>query len=97
MLPMKPGAPGLRLCSVIVVFSGMISLGGSTLGAAARLFANLKQKLTGTDASIIAAVEAGEDHVKAAYQQVITDGELSDPLRMAVESEFAQIQATMTR
>jgi uncharacterized protein (TIGR02284 family) len=53
----------------------------------------LKQKLTGTDASIIAAVEAGEDHVKAAYQQVITDGELSDPVRMAVESEFAQIQA----
>ena len=75
------------------------SLGGdaeesrSTLGAAERLFAHLKQKPIGTDASIIAAVEAGEDHVQAAYQQVMTDAELSDPVSMAVESEFAQIQA----
>jgi uncharacterized protein (TIGR02284 family) len=66
---------------------------GSTLGAAERWFASLKQKMTGTDASIIAEVEAGEDHVKDAYQQVITDGELSDPVRTAIESEFAQIQA----
>jgi uncharacterized protein (TIGR02284 family) len=75
------------------------SLGGdagkseSALGASGQLFADLKQKLTGADASIIAAVEAGEDHVQAAYQRVITDGELSDPVRMAVESEFAQMQA----
>jgi uncharacterized protein (TIGR02284 family) len=66
---------------------------GSTLGAAERWFADLKQKMVGTDASIIAEVEAGEDHVKEAYQQVITDGELSDPVRTAIESEFAQIQA----
>jgi uncharacterized protein (TIGR02284 family) len=66
---------------------------GSTLGAAEHWFADLKQKMVGTDASIIAEVEAGEDHVKEAYQQVITDAELSDPVRTAVESEFTQIQA----
>jgi uncharacterized protein (TIGR02284 family) len=82
-----------RLQARVKSLGGDADKSGSMLGAAERLFANLKQKLTGTDASIIAAVEAGEDHVKAAYQQVITDGELSDPVRMAVESEFAQIQA----
>jgi uncharacterized protein (TIGR02284 family) len=66
---------------------------GTTLGAAKRWFGDLKQKMTGTDASIIAAVEAGEDHVKEVYQKVVLDEELSDPIRTAVESEFAQIQA----
>jgi uncharacterized protein (TIGR02284 family) len=66
---------------------------GTTLGAAKRWFDGLKQKMTGTDASIIAAVEAGEDHVKEVYQKVVFDKELSDPIRIAVEGEFAQIQA----
>jgi uncharacterized protein (TIGR02284 family) len=47
----------------------------------------------GDDASIIAAVEAGEDHIKEVYQEVVTDKELSDPIRTAVESEFVQIEA----
>jgi len=50
--------------------------------------------MAGDDASIIAAVEAGEDHVKEVYQKVVLDTELSDPIRIAVESEFAQIKAT---
>jgi uncharacterized protein (TIGR02284 family) len=66
---------------------------GTTLGAAKRWFDSLKQKMGGDDASVIAAVEAGEDHVKEVYQEVITDNELSDPIRTAVQSEFAQIQA----
>jgi uncharacterized protein (TIGR02284 family) len=67
---------------------------GTTLGAAKRWFDGLKQKMTGTDASIIAAVEAGADHVKEVYQKVVFDKELSDPVRMAVEGEFAQIQTS---
>ena len=82
-----------RLQARVKSLGGEAEKSGSTLAAAERLFADLKQKLTGTDASIIAAVEAGEDQVNAAYQHVITDGERSDPVRMAVETEFAQIQA----
>jgi uncharacterized protein (TIGR02284 family) len=66
---------------------------GTTLGAAKRWFDSLKQKMSGDDASIIAAVEAGEDHIKEVYQDVMTDEELSDPIRMAVETEFVQIEA----
>jgi uncharacterized protein (TIGR02284 family) len=61
--------------------------------AAKRWFDSLKQKMSGDDASIIAAVEAAEDHIKEVYQDVMTDEELSDPIRMAVETEFAQIEA----
>ena len=82
-----------RLQARVKGLGGDAEKSGSTLGAAGRWFASLKQKMAGADASIIAEVEAGEDHVKEAYQKVITDGELSDPVRMAVESEFAQIQA----
>jgi uncharacterized protein (TIGR02284 family) len=60
---------------------------GTTLGAAKRWFDSLKHKMTGTDASI------SEDHVKDVYQKVILDIELSDPIRTAIASESAQIQA----
>jgi uncharacterized protein (TIGR02284 family) len=65
---------------------------GTTLGAAKRSFDGLKQKMTGDEASIISAVDAAEDHMKEIYQKVVLDKELSDPVRTAVESEFAQIQ-----
>ena len=57
-------------------------------------FAGLKQKMGGSEASIIAEVEACEDHVKEVFEKVVLDAELSDPVRMAVESEFAQIKAS---
>jgi uncharacterized protein (TIGR02284 family) len=65
---------------------------GTMLGSAKRWFGSLKQKMTGNDADLIADVEAGEDHVKDAFEKVMSDVELSDPVRSAVESEFAQIK-----
>jgi uncharacterized protein (TIGR02284 family) len=82
-----------RLQTRVKNHGGDPEMSGTTLGAAKRSFDNLKHKMTGTDASIIAEVEAGEDHVKEVYQKVILDIELSDPIRAAIESEFAQIQA----
>lgn len=41
-----------------------------------------------------ASVEAGEKHLNEVYQAAVLDTELSDPIRMAIESEFAQIQAS---
>ena len=66
---------------------------GDTIKPETMRFAGLKQKMGGSEASIIAEVEECEDHVKDAFNKVMTDGELSDPVRMAVESEFAQIKA----
>ena len=82
-----------RLQARVKAHGGDPEKSGTALGAAKRWFDGLKQKMTGDDASIIAAVEAGEDHVKEVYQKVVLDEELSAPIRTAVESEFAQIQA----
>jgi uncharacterized protein (TIGR02284 family) len=49
--------------------------------------------MSGSDPSIIAEVEAGESHMADVYQKIVLDEELSDPVRTAIESEFAQIQA----
>jgi uncharacterized protein (TIGR02284 family) len=65
---------------------------GTALGSARRWFDSLKQEMMGNDADLIATVEAGEDHVKDAYQKVMLDVELSDPVRAAIESEFVQIK-----
>jgi uncharacterized protein (TIGR02284 family) len=82
----------VRLQARVKAHGGDPEKTGSALGAAKRWFDSLKQKMTGDDASIIAAVEAGEDHIKEVYQEVMTDEELSDPVRTAVESEFVQIE-----
>jgi uncharacterized protein (TIGR02284 family) len=82
-----------RLQARVKSLGGEAEKNGTAMGAAERWFANLRQKMSGTDATIIAEVEAGEDHIKEAYRRVITDGELSDPVRTGLESEFAQIEA----
>jgi uncharacterized protein (TIGR02284 family) len=82
-----------RLQARVKAHGGDPEESGTTLGAAKRWFDGLKQKMSGDDASIIAAVESG-DHLKEVYQAVITDRELSDPVRTGVESEFVQIEAT---
>jgi uncharacterized protein (TIGR02284 family) len=83
-----------RLQARVKSLGGDPERSGTTLGATHRFFASLKLKIAGSEASIIAEVEAGEDHVKEVYQEVVEDEELSDPVRIAVESEFAQIQAS---
>jgi uncharacterized protein (TIGR02284 family) len=82
-----------RLQTRVKSHGGDPEMSGTTLGAAKRWFDNLKHKVAGTDASIIAEVEVGEDHVTELYRKVILDNEVSDPIRTMVESEFVQIWA----
>jgi uncharacterized protein (TIGR02284 family) len=81
-----------RLQARVKAHGGDPEKSGTTLGTVKRWFDGLQQKMTGDDVSIIAAVETGEDHIKEVYQKVMTDKELSDPVRTAVESEFVQIE-----
>jgi len=83
-----------RLRTRVKSHGGDPGTSGSAHGAAGQSSANGGKKLSGSDASIIAEVEAAEDQLKELYQKVVYDEELSDPIRTAVESEFAQIQAT---
>ncbi len=79
-----------RLQARVKSLGGDAEQSGTAYGSAKRRFGNLRK---GGDTSVISELEAGEDHVSKAYQQVVLDVELSDPVRAAVESEFALIQA----
>lgn len=66
---------------------------GTVLGSAHRVFLNLKNALTGNDQSIVNEVEAGEDHIKAKYEEALKDRDLSAPVRDVVTRSYGSIKA----
>ncbi|WP_088182228.1 PA2169 family four-helix-bundle protein [Sphingobium sp. Z007] len=66
---------------------------GTVLAGAHRLFLNLKATLTGKDdKAIINEVEAGEDHIKAKYEDAIADRELSPAVRAVIEQAYVSVK-----
>jgi uncharacterized protein (TIGR02284 family) len=57
---------------------------GSIMGAAHRMFLNLKNTVTGTDQSVIAEVENGERHMKAELDDALATEALPESARAAV-------------
>jgi uncharacterized protein (TIGR02284 family) len=66
---------------------------GTTAGKAHRIFMNLKAAVTGSDQGIVNSVEAGEDHIKHAYEQALADRELSAPVTDLIARAFVSIKA----
>jgi uncharacterized protein (TIGR02284 family) len=66
---------------------------GTALAGAHRVFLNLKSVLTGKDdKAIINEVEAGEDHIKAKFEDAIADRELSASARAAIEEAYVSVR-----
>ncbi len=57
---------------------------GSTLGAAHRIFLNLKNTVAGSDASLIGEAESGENHVMAQYHDALAIEPLPPTARAVV-------------
>jgi uncharacterized protein (TIGR02284 family) len=70
---------------------------GTVLGAAHRVFLNLKNLVDDSDQAIVNEVEAGEDHVKEKYEAVLADGELQRTAREAAHKAYASIKADHDR
>jgi len=67
---------------------------GTVLAGAHRLFLNLKAVVTGhDDKAIINEVEAGEDHIKAKFEDAIADRELSPAVRTVIEECYSSVKA----
>lgn len=59
---------------------------GIVLANAHRLFLNLKEAVTGKDdKAIVNVVEAGEDHIKAKFEDALKDTELSPQIKAVVQ------------
>ena len=66
---------------------------GTILAGAHRMFLNLKATLTGKDdKAIINEVEAGEDHIKAKFEDAMKDGELSPTALAAITEAFGSVR-----
>jgi uncharacterized protein (TIGR02284 family) len=75
------------------MLGGKPATSGTVSGKAHRTFMNLKASITGSDKGIIASVEAGEDHLKGAYEEVLSDTALSAPVRDLVRRAFDSVMS----
>lgn len=66
---------------------------GTALAGAHRMFLNLKAMVTGNDdKAIINEVEAGEDHIKAKFEDAIADSAISPAVRSVIEECYASVK-----
>ncbi|MET0365361.1 MAG: PA2169 family four-helix-bundle protein [Sphingobium sp.] len=67
---------------------------GTVLASAHRVFLNLKSVVTGhDDKAIINEVEAGEDHIKAKYEDALGDRDLSPAVQALISSAYESVKA----
>jgi len=78
---------------VVTRLGGEPSQGGTALGSVHRMFTNLKAAVTGQDEqAIVNEVEAGEDHIKAKYEDALKDADLSTEVRTAIEIGYRSVR-----
>jgi len=67
---------------------------GTVLAGAHRVFLNLKAVVTGhDDKAIINEVEAGEDHIKAKYEDALRDRDLSPTVQALISAAYDSVKA----
>jgi uncharacterized protein (TIGR02284 family) len=83
-----------RLQQQVTTLGGNAEDGGTLLAGAHRVFLNLKSLVTGNDdKAIINEVEAGEDHIKAKFEDALEDTKLSPTVRDLIETSYVSVKA----
>jgi uncharacterized protein (TIGR02284 family) len=83
-----------RLQQEVTALGGEAEDDGTILASAHRAFLNLKSAVTGhDDKAIINEVEAGEDHIKAKFEEALEDTELSAPVLTMIGSAYDSVKA----
>lgn len=83
-----------RLQQQVAALGGNPEDDGTLLAGAHRMFLNLKSVVTGNDdKAIINEVEAGEDHIKAKFEDALEDRKLSPAVRDLVETSYMSVKA----
>jgi uncharacterized protein (TIGR02284 family) len=66
---------------------------GTVLAGAHRVFLNLKSAVTGKDdKAIVNEVEAGEDHIKAKFEDALEDAELSPQVKAVIRECYGSVK-----
>jgi uncharacterized protein (TIGR02284 family) len=83
-----------RLQQEVARLGGNPQEDGTILAGAHRTFLNLKPVVTGQDdKAIVNEVEAGEDHIKAKFEDALGDMKLSPAVRSVIESCYSSVKA----
>lgn len=83
-----------RLQQEVVRLGGRAEDDGTMLAGAHRMFLNLKASMTGhDDKAIVNEVEAGEDHIKAKFEDALGYRQLSPEVRQLIEACYASVKA----
>jgi uncharacterized protein (TIGR02284 family) len=83
-----------RLQQQVTALGGNAEDDGTLLAGAHRMFLNLKSLVTGNDdKAIINEVEAGEDHIKAKYEDALGDMKLTPAVRDLIETSYVSVKA----
>ncbi|RVT90443.1 PA2169 family four-helix-bundle protein [Sphingomonas crocodyli] len=82
-----------RLQQQVAALGGAPEDGGTLLAGAHRAFLKLKAAVTGqNEKAIIDEVEAGEDHIKAKFEDAVRDSGLSPSVRTAIEEAYSSVK-----
>jgi len=66
---------------------------GTVLAGAHRVFLNLKAAVTGKDEkAIVNEVEAGEDHIKAKFEDALDDAKLSSQVKAVIQECYGSVK-----
>ncbi len=79
------------------VLGGQPEDDGTMLASAHRMFLNLKNIVSGTDQSIVSEVEAGEDHIKARFEDALQKQNLSALVKIKVNAAYTAIKSDHDR
>jgi uncharacterized protein (TIGR02284 family) len=66
---------------------------GTIIASAHRVFLDLKNAVMGSDESVVSEVEAGEEHIKAKFEEAMRQENLSAPVKDVVIKVYAVIKA----
>ena len=66
---------------------------GTLLASAHRMFSNLRHTISGGDKAVIDDVEAGEDHIKAKFEDAVEDRDASPATAAIIARAYETVKA----
>ena len=81
-----------QLQSQVRMLGGTPEDDGTVLASAHRMFLNLRHAVAGGDTAVIDEVEAGEDHIKAKFEDAMANKNVSPAIQMIIAEAYATVK-----
>ncbi|HEY9133023.1 MAG TPA: PA2169 family four-helix-bundle protein [Dyella sp.] len=82
----------IGLQQVVASLGGDPEDDGTALASVHRVFVDLRASMSKGDKAVVAEVERGEDHIKAKFEEALSDEKLAPLCREAVQAAFVSVR-----